>query len=171
MMYGRSDFSENFTYMPLAVANLKQIVALVELRFGVQAFGFRLKSVRPERFGHTHNFDVKEIYDVLEKSSDIIRTYDIRFCNQNIKSKALANFVSLGIIVTARSKFGDDDDNQKQITLAGLNCSEYDFVYFKKAVFEVVKLEKYYPPGTDMYDALLASFIKSDYIDNESSAL
>jgi len=41
----------------------------------------------------------------------------------------------------------------------------------EKAVFEVVKLEKYYAPGTDIYDDLLAHFIKSDFIDNESRTL
>jgi hypothetical protein len=168
---GRLDISEEFMYMPLTVAKLKQIVALVELRFSVRAFGSELKSVRPERFGHTHNFDVKEIYNAIENSSDIIRTYDIRFCNENIGKKALGDFVSLGITVTARSKFGDDDDNVKRISLRGINCYEHDFAYFKKAVFEVIELEKYYSPGTDMYDALLASFIKSDYIDNESRTL
>jgi hypothetical protein len=164
-------FSEEFIYMPLAVANLKQIVELVELRFKVRAFGFELKSVRPEKFGDFHNFDVNKIYDAIEKSPDIIRTYHVRFCSQNIGGKALADFASLGIIVTARSKFGDNDENEKKISLEGLNCSEKDFVYFKKAVFEVVKLEKYYPPGTNIYDDILARFIKSDFIDNESKTL
>jgi hypothetical protein len=166
-----SEFSEKFVYVPLTVDNLKQIVELIKLRFNVGAFGWTLKSVRPERLGDSTRFNVEKIYDAIEKKTDIIRTYDIRFCHPNIGSKALANFASLGIIVTARSKFGDNDENEKVIELIGLNCSERDFGYFKKAIFEVVKLEKYYAPGTDMYDDLLARFIKSDFIDNESRTL
>lgn len=171
MWRGDSTFSEKFAYIPLSVAELKQIVELVELRFNVRAFGFTLKSVRPERFGDSHYFNVKKIYDAIEQSPDIIRVYDIRFSRQNTKRRALADVVSLGITVTARSKFGDDDEHKKVISLEGLNCGERDFAYFKKAVCEVVKLEKYYAPGTDEYDDLLARFVKSDYIDNESRTL
>lgn len=166
-----SEFSEKFAHVPLTVANLKQIVELVELRFNVQAIGWTLKSVRPERFGNSYTFDVNKIYDVIEKSPDIIRTYAIIFTSVKIGNKALINFASLGITVTARSKFGDNDENEKVIELQGINCSERDFGYFEKAVFEVVKLEKYYAPGTDIYDDLLAHFIKSDFIDNESRTL
>jgi len=171
MRRGDSRFSEKFAYIPLSVSELKQIVELVELRFNVRAFGFNLKSVRPEKFGDSHNFNVTKIYDAIEQSSDIIRVYDIRFCSQDIKGKALADFVSLGITVTARSKFGDSDENAKAILLEGLNCCERDFAYFKKAVCEVVKLQKYYAPETDEYDDLLARFIKSDFIDNEYRTL
>ncbi len=171
MRRGNSSFSESFAYIPLSVSELKQIVKLVELRFNVRAFGFSLKSVRPERFGDSHNFDVKKIYDAIEQSPDIIRGYSIKFCSQNIKGRALMDFVTLGIGVGMRSKFGDNDEHSKGISLQGLNCTERDFAYFKKAVCEVVKLEKYYAPGTDEYDDLLARFIKSDYIDNESRTL
>ena len=166
-----SEFSEKFAYVPLTVANLKQIIELVELRFNVQAIGLTLKSVRPERFGYPSRFDVNKIYDVIEKSPDIIRTYAIIFASVKLGGKALIDFASLTITVTARSKFGDNDENEKVIELRGLNCSKYDFGYFEKAIFEVVKLEKYYAPGTDIYDDLLAHFINSDFIDNESRTL
>lgn len=172
-MYTRtsSKFSEKFAYVPLIVANLRQIVELVELRFNVRAIGWTLKSVRPERFGDHSRFDVNKIYEAIEKSPDIIRTYAIVFTSTKLGSKALGDFASLEITVTARSKFGDNDENEKVIELQGLNCAEGDFRYFKKAIFEVVKLEKYYAPGTDMYDDLLANFIKSDFINNESKTL
>ncbi|OGU60971.1 MAG: hypothetical protein A2X64_02910 [Ignavibacteria bacterium GWF2_33_9] len=163
--------SEEFEYVPLTVTNLKQIVELVELRFKVRAFGFELKSIRPEKFGDIHNFDINKIYDGIENSPNIIRTYHIRFCNKNIGGNALVDFATLGMKVIAKSKFGDNDENEKKIILDSLNCFENDFNYFKKAVFEIVKFEKYYPPGKDVYDDVIARFTNSDFIDDESKML
>jgi hypothetical protein len=172
MYRAHTEFEKKFAFRFLTQDELERFVSTVETRFNIRAFGFTLKSVRPEKFKREdHSFSVSKIYEAIAKHPTDVRVYDIRFSNRDIKGKALIDVVSLGIRVTCRSKFGDNDENERMIELEGLNCGGKDFDYFVKAANQVLRLERYLPPGTDVYDVRLSQFLDSDFLTEEIKAL
>ena len=165
MWPGKSEFTVKYSFRYLSIDELKRFIEVVEERFNVRAFGFSLKSVRPEQFKRQdHNFSVENIFDAINEYPEHVRLYDIRFCSQNIKGQALIKFISLGIRVVCRSKFGNSDENERVIELNGLNCTNGDFNYFCKACDEVLHLSPYFPPGKDKHDLLIEGFLESEFL-------
>ena len=114
---------------------------------------------------------MEKIFDAINEYPEHVRLYDIRFCSQNIKGKALIDVVSLGIEVVCRSKFGNVDENARLIRLHGLNCTGKDFNYFCEACDEILHLSPYFPPGKDKHDLLIEGFLESEYLLPEVNTL
>ncbi len=171
MHRAHTEFNKQFSFRFLNTDELQRFISTVEVRFKVQAFGFTLKSVRPEKFKtETHNFPVSKIFDAVRDYPDDVRLYEVCFSSVNIGNKPLMDVVSLGICVTCRSKFGDKDDEHQKIELRGLNCYERDFDYFIKAADEILGLKPYFPPGVDAYDMTMSSFLDSSFLLPEAKA-
>ena len=165
MWRDHTSHNRKYAFRYLSIDELKQFIQVVEERFNVHAFGFTLKSVRPDKFKRQdHNFAVDEIFTAINDYPENVRVYDIEFCSKNIKGDALSKHVTLGIHVVCRSKFGNNDENERAISLSGLNCSEMDFNYFCSACDEVLDLSGYLPPGKEIHDLLLTGILGSDYL-------
>ena len=172
MWRANTSFNRKYAFRYLSTDELKQFIKVVEERFNVCAFGYSLKSVRPDKFKkQNHNFAVDEVFTAISDYPDYVRVYDIQFCSENIKGDALSKHVTLGIDVVCRSKFGNNDENERVISLSGLNCAERDFNYFCSACDEVLDLSIYLPPGKDIHDLLLAGFLSSDYLSSDIKTL
>ncbi len=171
MHRAHTEFNKKLAFRFLNTDELQRFISTVELRFNVRAFGFTLKSVRPEKFKtETHNFPVSKILDAIRNHPNDIRLYEICFSSVDLENRALADVVSVGIRVKCRSKFGDNDDQEREIELRGLNCYKGDFGYFTKAADEVFGLMPYFPPGVDSYDTTMSSFLDSGFLLPEARA-
>ncbi len=172
MHRGSTNFRKQFGFRFLTCEELQSFISTVELRFNAHAFGYELKSVRPEKFrAETHNFPVSKVFDAIRNHASHVRVYEICFSATDIKDRALADVVSLGICVVCRSKFGDNDEKERLIELRGLNCCKSDFDYFIRATDQILALAPYFPPGIDAHDTAMSAFVDAPFLLSEAKAI